>query len=311
MNGTFAGYGKMLSRFLHIFGSDVTAKLREWNMSLNDDELFIEDCDASYFNANLHPPLMPYEVWMPGGHNSLPPSQQLPITGFKVKHDPASGRVQLLHEPTGKRAFIYDLGFQGHTGRSQLFQLLEKFTKTRYLFTSPLTSALAGNKKKQVTNEVLCVPRVVYEDRIVLQRKGWYISKALIPVKAAQETASAYFNRLNTWRRELQMPDDVFVFVTPDRYMANADPSAVKKAGRDDYKPQYISFNSPLLVTFFEKITAKAGYSLKIEEMLPAPGSLLRMGDSSHVTEFVVQWYNFAEQGHAHAAKAEMMQMDK
>jgi hypothetical protein len=309
LNGTFPGFGKMFSRFLHVFDDVVTGELRKWNLSVGKG-LLIEDCDASYFNANLHPPLLPYEVWMPGGHNSLPASQQLPITDFTVKYNASTAQLDLVHTPTGNHAYIFDLGFQGHSGRSQLFQLLEKFSRSRYLYASPLASSLTGIDKKQkppVTATVLPVPRVMYEDTIVLQRRGWYVPASLLPVRGPQETAPAYYHRLNAWRKEQEMPDEVFVFINPDRY--NPDPSA-KKQGRDDYKPQYISFNSPLLVSFFEKITGKISNSLRIEEMLPSPRSLFTMGNKRHVTEFVVQWYNYENEAMA-IAKEEMAQMEK
>lgn len=32
---------------------------------------------------------------------------------------------------------------------------------------------------------------------------------------------------------------------------------------------------------------------MKIEEMLPNPGQLLKLDEKRYVTEFMVQWYNF------------------
>lgn len=310
LNGTFPGFGKMFSRFLHIFDEAVTGELRGWNLTINKGELFIEDCDASCFNANLHPPLLPFEIWMPGGHNSLPASQQLPITDFIVRHDDHASRLVLIHQPTGKRAYVFDLGFQGHGGRSQLFQLLEKFSRVRYLFASPAAAVLSGIDKKQktpVTDSVLRVPRVMYEDTIVLQRRGWYVPASMMPVRGPQETAASYYHRLNVWRKEQEMPDEVFVFINPDRY---ASDNSVKKQGRDDYKPQYINFNSPLLVSFFERMSGKISDMLKIEEMLPSSSTLLTLGKERYVAEFVVQWYSYEEEAKTRAME-NMAQMEK
>ena len=93
-NGSFPGFGKMFSRFLHIFDSSVTNDLRQWNQQLNRDELLLENHDASYFNANLHPPLLPYEIWMPNGNNTLPPDKQIPITDIEVRFNRSEGGLQ-------------------------------------------------------------------------------------------------------------------------------------------------------------------------------------------------------------------------
>ncbi|MEL6562201.1 MAG: lantibiotic dehydratase, partial [Bacteroidota bacterium] len=52
VNGTFSGYGKMLSRFLHILGDDVTESMRDWNKGMiEDDELCIEVRSITVFNV--------------------------------------------------------------------------------------------------------------------------------------------------------------------------------------------------------------------------------------------------------------------
>ena len=301
LNGTFTGYGKMLSRFLHIFDEKITDELRKWNNNSNkNDSIFIEDCDASYFNANLHPPLMSNEIWMPGGHNTLPEQQQLPITDFTVCYDTKKNELILKHTPTGKQAHIFDLGFQGQMGRSQLFQLLEKFSKAEYLFTQPVANAvntsLTKNRNKQENEqekkpEITVLPRIVYEDQITIQRKTWSVPKVCIPQKLPADSAWEYYLKLNEWRKENEIPDEVFVFINPDRWINNLDPKLAKKLTRDDYKPQYIDFTHPLLISLFEKLISKAPVSIKIQEMLPGSGQMIKIDNERFVSEFVVQWY--------------------
>lgn len=306
LNSTFPGYGKMVSRFLHIFDDDITAAIRNWNVEQSDEEsIFIEDCDASYFNANLHPTLMPYEIWMPGGHNSLPADKQIPITDFRVVYNTDAGELNLVHATTGKKAYVFDLGFQGHGGRSQLFQLLEKFTKAEYLFTQPLVNAVnqinapdepkgENNEEKKPENiEIKVLPRVMYKDVLVLQRKSWFVPKALLPQRHPNDSDWQYFKNVNTWRKGNKIPDEVFVFVNTNRWGdANMDEEAMKKLTRDDYKPQYIDFTNPLLVNLLEKLIDRVPSSMKIVEMLPNSKQMLKVDDSRFVSEFVVQWYN-------------------
>lgn len=298
LNSTFSGYGKMLSRFLHIFDDQVTDNVRDWNSDLADENsLFVEDCDGSYFNANLHPTLMPYEIWMPGGHNTLPVDQQLPITDFIINLDNDKDQLKLTHRVTGKTAYIFDLGFQSLMGRSQLFQLLEKFSGAQYLsahyFIGTVNQWLRKesdpNKSKE---EVTVSPRIIYDDDIILQRKSWFVPKALIPLKESTETDWEYYVKLNLWRRQHSMPDEVFIFINPDRWNKTIKEDSLKKVTRDDYKPQYINFNNPLLVKLFERSVVKVPISLKVEEMLPNSEQMLQIDNKRFVSEFVIQWYN-------------------
>ncbi|MCP5053355.1 MAG: hypothetical protein GY940_39690 [bacterium] len=315
LNASFPGFGKLFSRFLHIFEDDVTNDLRQWNRDLEPGCLLTEDCDASYFNANLHPPLLPYEVRIPGGHNSLPPDRQLPITRLLVRPDKSGKNLQLIDKTSGKQVYVFDLGFQGHKGRSQLFQLLEKFTLTQYLSGMPLVitavnlqrkkqeEALRGKKKKKkdagdenkkTEPLVRITPRVIYDDRIILQRKTWHIPWEMLPFKQPGEGQWPYFLRVDRWRRDLELPEEVFLHVVerssaPD---AKPNPRAEKvRPGRDDYKPQYISFANPFLIDLLERMVKRVRFTLKIVEMLPNSRQLLKIGENKHITEFTVQWY--------------------
>ncbi len=330
LNATFPGYGKLVSRFLHIFDPSFTNNIREWNISLQDDNtLYIEDCDASYFNANLHPPLMPGEVWMPNGHNSLPADRQIPVTDLAVKYIEDKHNLILVQKSTGKEIYVFDLGFQGHGGRSQLFQLLDKFSKAKILSWHPLLNAgvkkeipkeipketlkeeatdrpadantakpevnlpvgKAGKEKKEVRTR----PRIMLENDIVLQRKAWFIPRDILPLKQNMESDWAYYERLNVWRAKHKIPNEVFVFIYSQnqRYETPEQAKNAKRLSRDDYKPQYICFNSPFLVDLFEKLLTKVPISLRIEEMLPNSSQLFKFGENKHIAEFVVQWYNY------------------
>lgn len=308
LNATFPGYGKLVSRFLHIFPESFTNNIREWNISLQEDNsLFIEDCDASYFNANLHPPLMPAEVWMPNGHNSLPADKQIPVTDLSVKYVEGKQNLSLIQKSTGKEIYVFDLGFQGHGGRSQLFQLLDKFSKAKMLSYHPLLNAdtkketakpVEQAKEQEVKKEkkqVRTRPRIMLGDDIVLQRKAWYVAKEILPLKQNTESDWAYYERLNVWRTKHKIPDEVFVFIYSQnqRYENAEQAKNAKKLSRDDYKPQYICFNNPFLVDLFEKLLTKVPISLRIEEMLPNSEQLYKMGKRKHIAEFVVQWYNY------------------
>ncbi len=299
VNTSFSGYGKMVSRFLHILDEKITDSIRDWNSELiGENELYLENCDASYFNANLHPPLMPNEIWMPGGHNSLAEDFQIPILDFSVRLK--DGVLNLIHKPTGKEASVFDLGFQAHAGRSQLFQLLDKFTKADYSSAYHILNLInkkyndlnrkevGENEKKEL--EISVSPRVVISD-LIFQRKTWYAPKALLPEKTSMDEPYDYFVKVSQWQKENGLPNEVFIYVDPYRG-AKVDPELGKKLTRDDYKPQYIDFRQPLLVNLFDKLVQKTPMTMKVVEMLPTSDQMLKVDGKRFVTEFVTQWYN-------------------
>ncbi len=119
--------------------------------------------------------------------------------------------------------------------------------------------------------------------------------KALLPFRQPEESDSTYSIRLQAWRLEHRIPDEVFVYIFGRGTLQNVELEERQRIGRDDYKPQYICFENPFLVTLFEKLLRKVPATLTIEEMLPNSEQLLAIGEHRHVTEFVLQWYDQAE----------------
>jgi len=298
INLIYPGLGKLFSRFMHLFNREMTDQLCEWNNSLSSDGAFIlsEGTDVFYLNGNLHPPLLSYEIHVPGGHNALPSSRQIPLTELEVKPTESGRKLQLIHKPTQKRIYVENLGFHGHRGRSSLFQLLEYFNISEYLTVEPLMKVvrtLVHHWEKPVEESdvtdnpdetIRIYPRVVYNDQIILNRKTWIIPSGKLPVRRQGETDWEYFVKVDGWRRGLRIPDEVFVHVK------DGVPSILKPVHEDE-NSQYISFRNPFLVDLFEKLILQVPFALKIVEMLPNSNELLKVGDTRQVSEFTLQWY--------------------
>ncbi|MGF1671450.1 MAG: lantibiotic dehydratase [Balneolaceae bacterium] len=299
VNGVFPGFGRMMSRFLHLFDEKITEELCTWNQKLAGDDFLIENCDASCFNANIHPPLMPGEIRMPGSQNILPADKQIPVTDLFVQE--IDGKLCLKNRWNNRVVYTFDLGFQGFKGHSQLFQLLSRFTLARFLFPHGVISAVnshaVAEKKENDMNreitEILVYPRIEYENTLVLQRKRWIVPASKLPVQGQNESDGRYFLRLNEWRKIHDIPDEVFVTVFQWRNGNGAAQKKMRKIGKDDYKPQYIDFSNPLLVNLFSKLVRKVPFTLTIEEMLPGSGQLHIMNGKKFVTEQMIQWYHF------------------
>ncbi|MCL5952740.1 MAG: lantibiotic dehydratase family protein [Chloroflexi bacterium] len=293
-NGHFPGFGKMMSRFLYLFDPTVTTELREWIDSMNHNELFVEGCDSSVFNANMHPTLFRLETRVPGGQNSLPPNQQVPATELHISVTPSGNQLQLIHLPSGNRVYIFDIGLQALGARSQLYQLLEQFTLAKVPTWNKLIDALTGFPEYKDNSENLprIIPRIVYENIIVLQRKAWHFPKTFIPIKGGAESDWSYFVRINQWRIEQSIPEEVFAYVATIAEMEDTGLDPTKSINPDDRKPQYISFRNPLLVNLFDTLAKKAATKLIIVEMLPSSNQLLQIDNRRCATEFLIEWYS-------------------
>jgi len=122
-----AGYGKYFSRFLYMLPDDVQEDVRRANAALTD-ELLAEICGDAQFNANLHPPLMRWEISYPTGESGNT-DEQLRSSEILVvpdAEDPQS--LALVHGPSGRRVIPVDLGFLNPRMRPPLYQLLSRFT---------------------------------------------------------------------------------------------------------------------------------------------------------------------------------------
>ena len=291
MNALPHGYGKFFSRFLHIFDTAVTQHFRKWNLGLFKNTLMAENCDASMFNANLHPPLMPFEIRMPGSHNALGMDRQIPVTQIQVCLAEDRQQLQLIHRPSGKRLFVFDLGFVARAGRSELFNLLKKFSPAHSYNLFPILFAINDHFQKldqspDNQDGIQQLPRITYQDVLILQRKAWKVPRALLPQMEPSERQWQWYRRIRAWQKALGIPDHVFISA------ANRSETQDNRfrVGRDDYKPQYLSFKNPLTLRILQKVMPKVPHTLTITEMLPAPEHLIHIQGRPFVTEFILEW---------------------
>lgn len=290
INAPLPGMGKVAGRFLHLFDPAVSDAFLKWNTALHPGQMLMELNDGSVFNANIHPPLLPYEIGMPGGNNNYPPQRQVALRDVQVRYNPEKDLLALYHS-TGHEIYAYDLCLESFYNRSHFYQLLAHFNPDCRL---PLRQLIAAADHRYVQafapqNGMQLKPRIVFEETVVLRRKGWLLSTALIPLQANGETDAAYFVRLHNWREQHQLPEHVFLFLRSP-YIPPA-PGNSGKLQRDDYKPQYICFTQPLLVVLFKKLLSRAGAYCYLEEMLPHASHLQE--PAATVTEYMLHWYKY------------------
>lgn len=201
------GFGKFFSRFLHLLPVDVTEALQERNAAWTELVL-AEICGDSNFNANLHPPLMPFELSYPTGESGDSASQ-IPTGDVVVRrHGDDVHALALQHAPSGRRILPVDLGFQARDMRPALYQLLGSFTPpSRFTPHTP--------DYVDVSDGVRHRPRIVFGTGLVLARRAWFVASAAIPRREPQEAAHLYYARLDRWRREAGIPAEGYLRIRP------------------------------------------------------------------------------------------------
>lgn len=285
VNSISCGYGRMASRFLYMFEEKFKQDIKDLNKALNEEIIYSEINDASFFNANLHPPLFPYECTIPGGNTNTEDAKQLKVNQLSVKKDITNEKLILFDTKSGKQIYIHDSCFQGLKGRSQLFNLLLNFTDKINPAYRLLLNDLNKLYKKTIEKNVMLFPRVVYENTIVLQRKFWIINNG-IPLKDHNENEVNYYLKVNIWRKKLKIPSQIYLTLN---YLRKTE---VEKYTRDDYKPQFIDFENTIFIPLIIKLFNKAE-SIKIVETLPGIENTINYyNNRKFATEFLVHWYN-------------------
>lgn len=288
VNGLGYGYGQMSSRFLGLFDDDFTAEIRAKNKRLGgNNSLYAEVNDASYFNANLHPPLFDYECKIPGGHTNVAIDMQLNVNNLNVRLNEENQDLELIDKKTGKQVFVQDSCFQGTKGRSELFSLLLNFGNNVIPYHRRVLNKINNAHNKKISDNIFEYPRIVYNQDIILQRKYWLVINTDALVMSSNESELDYMLRIVLWKENYNIPDRVYVTLN---YMDNSIKENTFR--RDDYKPQYIDFKNPIFIPLIAKLFKKV-QSYKLSEALPTIKDAIEISKNDNRTiEFLTQWYN-------------------
>lgn len=292
------GYGKLHSRFLYALDDSIKNELIRANNELaKSSVIYAEIADASAFNANFHPLLTRFEINIPGAQANSTSCNQIPIGELCVRANPNNDDLVLLHKPSGSEVFILNLTTQAIETRSNLFQTLVKFN-SRPVFMGSWITSMFNNRysveipleiDQEVMGTIEFLPRIIYAERIVIQRKTWIFPKDLLSKFDFMADGCIFFVTFNSWRKKNKLPDEIFVkLLDPNGNRPVNMKNKIQK--KDDYKPQYVNFKDPLLVMLFQRLMRKDFHLLVIEEMLPNSSQLLKVNGKSFVSEFVFQW---------------------
>jgi hypothetical protein len=298
------GHGHMFSRWLHMLPSDLTDDIRRANARFEGEEVTLaEIAHDSFHNANFHPDLVERVLAYPGSELAST-TRSISLTDLIVVRDAVDDLgLRLEMRNSGKRVVPLDLGFVNFDLRPPLFRLLAEFGPPS---TFQLPIPATANATHFPADAVTFRPRIVL-GRLVASRAQWTAPLALVPRRERCQSDFEYFRRINQWREEHDVPRQVFVrlldgFPVMDEAErddvagkgATGQPeSTPKRAARarvNDRKPQFLDFESPLVVKLLARLAAQADDGhLAFLERYPDSSMLTAVDGRRRTTEAVLQ----------------------
>lgn len=328
-----AGYGKYFSRFLYMLDPALLNGLQLAAHSLTHERLAEISGDGD-FNGNFHPKILPWEIEYPSMATAGASDRRMACTELVVEQDESDPNgLQLTHQESGERVWTVDLSFQNAETRPPLHQLLALFTPVSMLALpalglqgtptiSPLPGIVAtasGARREhdelpsgKASEEALTaalepvkyLPRIVYENAVVLSRRRWRVPSDQLPLPTTGESSSQFYLRVLRWQRRHGLPDCVYIrFLVgpalqgPPSATAAAPsvPRPQRRRRGNHRKPQFIDCRSALLVDLFgreaEILATDPGirFDCLIEEALPALSDGFAHGEERYVAECLLQ----------------------
>lgn len=228
---------------------------------------FVEIAGGNGFNANIHPPLTPRELVLPGEWSSRPTSQQMLLTDLEMMHDVATNRLRLFHKQDGREIHLLYPGLLTPGLLGPFHRLLLPFTQTFFWIDESLVEAFIDAVKGSKEEEIIRYPRMRL-GQLVLSRRKWLTPASCWPRWEGRELLNvAQLLELERWRRQADIPAQVFVRPALSKHV----------------KPQFVDFQHALLLSAVPRRLRSIDGWFKVEEALPSPREYCTRPDGGHV----------------------------
>ena len=275
LNGASIGFGKQFARFLPMFDEKVTSDFKNENTSASIR--LAELNDASFFNGNQHPHLVETGINTP---TTLPFLEQNILANHLIIKKLDKEWV-LFDTEKNERVIPLDLGIEHPAFRSPYYQLLHHFSykiANFRIFNDYINFQYPKHKK----------PRITIDNQLITQRMTWFFEVSALPFLQKNQSESDYFQAVQKWQKTYDLPNLVYVSIPhfqPENNQINSDAAPQG----DDYKPQMIDFQNPMLISLFARIVKKVPSQLVVEEMLPTEEQIFSFDDKKYMMEAVIQ----------------------
>ena len=266
LESTTSGYGRMFSRFLNYYDEEILEAFRAENNYLEADNLVpVENYDGFNYSINDRPRLM---------------KGSIEVDKVVVCYNSVKKKLELRDRETKKCYDVYNLDFLTLGARSKLYQFLTIFDPILIPYVNDICDAINTKNRRSSANGIVLYPRIIFEDKVVLQRKKWIIDSESLP-NLIDDSAEEKIAKLYRWLNDIGVPDQVFVKL-----------QGANEVNKNLRKAQYVDVGSPFVVRLLVEVIEKChalNESLIIEEMLPSPGYITDcLNDQT--TEVLVQW---------------------
>ena len=131
-------------------------------------------------------------------------------------------------------------------------------------------------------------PRISIDNQLITQRMTWFFEVSELPFLQKNQSESDYFYAVQKWQKTHDLPNLVYVSIPhfqPENNQINSDAAPQG----DDYKPQMIDFQNPMLISLFARIVKKVPSQLVVEEMLPTEEQIFSFDNKKYMMEAVMQ----------------------
>lgn len=263
------GYGRSIARFLSKANTQCINEIISMNNKYLEDSLIVENIDTTYKNTNMHPAIAQYQLALPNLFLK-DKNKKVFLNEIVVRYDAQKDELILFHAKNKRKISLVNLSLTSIEARQSVFKFLTLFSPQRYLSTRNIFTFI--NNTYQNNNTINYIPRIIIDNVLVVQRKKWFFKKDSLPIPKKGESIDRYFYKVNIWRLEQLLPDEIFVKNT--------------NSGKNvDEKPQYINFKIPLLTEIFKKIVTQSE-AIEIEEMLPNSQNMKFKQTTEYIIEF-------------------------
>lgn len=265
VNAMYPGGGKLFARWLPLFATDVTEKIKVWQLQANSAPGTVAFPWQGWSNANFQPIISTSGLSVPDGRAGRLPNGKTVLLGDLAVRLNEQHIPQLFDKESGQVIAFNDLGLEAPETRPPVIQVLwhlgVPFVSSELLLHDGVVWEQIGDVRYRA--------RIAYQS-LVLARATWDLPQAvwadLFPKSQSQ---AEQIGKGVAALKALGIPCLFF-----GQFMG----------GRN--KPQFYDMNSPISMLLFEKNIRSGAGSLRLTEMLPQPEHWL----GERVGEFVVEF---------------------
>lgn len=258
INQINSGQGGLFSRFQQLFKdahAPLSRRIQSWIAALHDGKHVVElPVVGDWNNLQAAQGLLEQTLQWPAELSTRDENQTIHFKDLRMRANVADETLYIV-DRTGQVLAPSYLGTIPSQFSPTMLHLFLQLADPWCISWSPRTDARIDPSQDQVQF-------FAREEagRFVFRRANWYVPFSQFPSRAKGESAFAFYFRIEQWRRNHGIPDEVFATRADDHYSFEA-----KKR-----KPAWIHFSSPHALEVLVQLVNKDPAPLILTEVFPA-----------------------------------------